>query len=319
MEDETFGAVLMATGGQASTPNEYLYGTDERVLTQKELEKKLSTGQANPSWRSVVMIQCVGSRDEQHPWCSRICCSHAVKNALKLKEQSPDTEVYVLYRDIRTYGFMEIAYQQAREAGVVFLRYDLPDKPEVGGTESGRLQILTSEPILGDKVSIEADLLVLSSGIEARDNTRLAELMELPIGDDGFFKESHPKMRPMDFTRAGVYMAGLANSPRHIFESITQAEGAAVRVAALLAAKVQEAKQTRVSMNPRQCSFCGLCVENCDYGARIMEEEKQVAEVIVSLCQGCGVCAMVCPNKTTQQNTFSQKQIMAAIDAAVSS
>ena len=143
--------------------------------------------------------------------------------------------------------------------------------------------------------------------------------MELPLGNDGFFKETHPKMRPMDFTRAGIYMAGLAHSPRQIFESITQAEGAAVRVAALLAAQEQDAKQTRVSMNPRQCSFCGLCVENCEYGARIMEEEKRVAEIITSLCQGCGVCAMVCPNKTTQQNTFSQKQIMAAIDAAVSS
>ncbi len=313
----TYGAVILATGGKGAPTTEYLYGSSSRVMTQKDLEKTLAQGNSDPAWNTVVMIQCVGSRDEHHPWCSRVCCSHAVKNALKLKEISPETAVYVLYREARTYGFMEAAYQKAREAGVVFMRYELPDKPELEEPAEGPIRIITTEPIIRETVTLQADLVVVSTGIEPRDNTGLAEFMDLPLDEDGFFRETNPKMRPMDFTRAGIFMAGLAHSPRHIFESITQAEGAAVRAAALLARRELTAKSTRAYMNPRQCRFCGLCVENCPYGARVIEEDKRVSGVVASLCQGCGVCAMVCPNKATQQSTFSHKQIMAAIDAAV--
>lgn len=262
------------------------------------------------------MIQCVGSRDETQPWCSRVCCSHAVKNALKLKALSPETNVYVLYREVRTYGFMELAYQQARDAGVAFLRYELPDKPQVTEAADG-LHIVATEPIVGRQVALPADLLVLSTGVAPRDNGPLAELLNVPLDEDGFFQQDHAKMRPMDFTKAGIFMAGLAHSPRHIYESIAQAEGAAARAAALLAKQEIAARSTRVSVNRRLCSFCGLCVEACPYGARVMDYEERVAQVMTDLCQGCGVCAMVCPNKATQQYSFSHKQVLATIDAAL--
>jgi heterodisulfide reductase subunit A len=312
---KSYGAVIVATGGKPSTTTEYLYGQSERVMTQKELEKRLATQGPDPSWKNVVMIQCVGSRDETHPWCSRVCCSHAVKNALKVKELSPEANVYVLYREVRTYGFMELAYQHARDAGVVFLRYELPDKPEVTA-ESDSLRVVTTEPIIGRKVALPADLLVLSTGIEPHENGPLAELLNVPLDADGFFQEDHPKMRPMDFTKAGVFLAGLAHSPRHIYESIAQANGVAVRAAALLAKQEVAAKTTRVTVNPRLCSFCGLCVEACPYDARVMDYDERVAQVMTDLCQGCGVCAMVCPNKATQQHSFSHKQMLATIDAA---
>ncbi len=262
------------------------------------------------------MIQCVGSRDETHPWCSRVCCSHAVKNALKLKELSPEINVYVLYRQVRTYGFVELAYQQARDAGVVFLRYELPDKPEVAETADG-LRVVSAEPIVGGQVILQADLLVLSTGIEPCDNGSLAELLDVPLDEDGFFQEDHPKMRPMDFTRAGIFLAGLAHSPRHIYESIAQANGAAVRAAALLSKQQVAARTTRVTVNRRLCSFCGLCVKTCPYSARVMDYDERVAQVMTDLCQGCGVCAMVCPNKATQQYSFGHKQMLATIDAAL--
>jgi len=308
-------SLIIATGAKPATTAEYLYGQSDRVMTQKELEKKLTTEGPDPSWKNVVMIQCVGSRDETHPWCSRVCCSHAVKNALRLKELAPETNVYVLYRDVRTYGFMELAYQQVRDAGVAFLRYELPEKPQVT-VEGDGLRVVTSEPIIRQQVVLQADLLVLSTGIEPRDNARLAELLNLPLDEDGFYQEDHPKMRPMDFTRAGLFLAGLAHSPRHIYESIAQANGAAARAAALLARQEIVAQTTRVTVNPRLCSFCGLCVKACPYEARVMDYEERVAQVMTDLCQGCGVCAMVCPNKATQQYGFSHKQMLATIDAA---
>ena len=311
-----YGAAIIATGGQPAATAEYLYGQSKQVTTQKELERKLATEGPEPEWKNVVMIQCVGSRDETHPWCSRVCCSHAVKNALKLKELSPKTNVYVLYRELRTYGFMELAYQQARDAGVTFLRYDLPDKPEVTETGNG-LRVITTEPIIGRRVALQADLLVLSTGIEPRNNGPLAKTLDVPLDKDGFFQEDHAKMRPMDFTKAGIFLAGLAHSPRHIYESIVQANGAAVRAAALLAKQELAAKTTRVTVNPRLCSFCGLCVEACPYGARILDYDERVAQVLTDLCQGCGVCATVCPNKATQQYSFSHKQMLATIDAAL--
>ncbi|MFZ5916874.1 MAG: FAD-dependent oxidoreductase [Chloroflexota bacterium] len=311
-----YGAVIVASGGQPAPTTEYLYGQNDRVVTQKELEKALAAGAVDPAWKNVVMIQCVGSRDETHPWCSRVCCSHAIKNALKLKELAPETNVYVLYREVRTYGFMEAAYQQARDAGVAFLRYELPHKPEVTRSGDG-LQIVASEPIVGGWVALQADLLVLSTGIEPGDNAALAGALNLPLDEDGFFQEDHPKMRPMDFTKAGIFMAGLAHSPRHIYESIAQAQGAAVRAAALLSKQNVAARSTRVAVNPRLCSFCGLCVEACPYNARVLDYDERVAQVLTDLCQGCGVCAMVCPNKATQQHSFHHKQMLATIDAAL--
>lgn len=308
------GAVIVATGGQEARPQEYLYGQDPRVITQRELEERLSGGQRAPS--RVVMIQCVGSREPERPYCSRICCTQAIKNALKIKEQSPETDVYILYREVRTYGFREQYYQQARDRGVAFIRYELPDKPQVSAN-GDRLQIQVTDPILKVELALDADLVVLSVGIAPNDNRALAEVLEVPLNEDGFFQEDHPKMRPLDFTRAGIFLSGLAHSPRFLDETIAQASGAAMRAAALLAPAEFTDRPEVVTVNERLCSFCGLCVSICPYGARVMDYESRVARVIDVLCQGCGNCAMVCPNKATQQKTFEPCQMLAMIDAAI--
>jgi len=312
------GAVIVATGGQEAKPQEYLYGQDPRVLTQRELEKRLADGKwqmADGKWQ-VVMIQCVGSREPERPYCSRVCCTQAIKNALQIKEQSPETDVYILYQEVRTYGFREQYYQQARDRGVAFIRYELPDKPQVSA-DGDRLQVRVTDPILKGELALDADLVVLSVGIAPNDNHALAEVLEVPLNEDGFFQEDHPKMRPLDFTRAGIFLSGLAHSPRLLDETIAQASGAAMRAAALLAPAEFTDRPEAVTVNERLCSFCGLCVSACPYEARVMDYESRVARVIDVLCQGCGNCAMVCPNKATQQKAFEPRQLMAMIDAAM--
>jgi len=320
------GAIIVATGAQPATTTEYLYGQHERVVTQKELEELIANNESQiEHWRSVVMIQCVGSRDENRPYCSRVCCSHAIKNALKLKELNPEVRVYVLYRELRTYGFHELYYREARDKGVVFIRYELPDKPRVEASSQGSargaagegLRVHLTEPILGQEIALDADLLVLSTGIAPHDNGALSEVLGVPLDQDGFFQEAHPKMRPLDFLREGVFLCGLAHSPRLIDETICQAKGAAVRAAALLGLPRLESKDTLVTVNPRLCSFCGLCVEVCPYEARYLDYDERVAKVIEVLCKGCGVCAMVCPNKATTQVAFEPRQMLMAIDALV--
>jgi len=319
------GAIIVATGAQPATTTEYLYGQHDRVLTQKELEARLAEIQ-NPKSKaqtpysafripqSVVMIQCVGSRDENRPYCSRVCCSHAVKNALKLKELNPETRVFVLYREARTYGFHELYYREARDKGVVFIRYELPDKPRVEAAGDG-LRVSLREPILGQEIALDADLLVLSTGIVPHDNDALSQVLGVPLDEDGFFQEAHPKMRPLDFFKEGIFLCGLAHSPRFIDETICQAKGAAVRAAALLSLPQLESKDTLVQVNARLCSFCGLCVEACPYEARYLDYDERVARVIEVLCKGCGVCAMVCPNKATAQVAFAPRQMLMAVDA----
>jgi len=321
------GAVIVATGAQPATTTEYLYGQHGSVLTQKELEAQLAEIQ-NPkskvqnrqseigNRKSVVMIQCVGSRDEIRPYCSRVCCFHAIKNALKLKELDPETRVYVLYREVRTYGFHELYYREARDKGVVFIRYELPDKPRVEAVGDG-LRVSLREPILGQEITLDADLVVLSTGIAPNDNAALSQVLGVPLDEDGFFQEAHPKMRPLDFLREGIFLCGLAHSPRLIDEAICQAKGAAVRAAVLLSLPHLESKDTLVAVNPRLCSFCGLCVEACPYEARYLDYDERVAQVIEVLCKGCGVCAMVCPNKATAQVAFAPRQMLMAVDALV--
>ena len=313
------GAIIVATGAQPATTTEYLYGQHDRVLTQKELEAQISNTQYPiPNTQTVVMIQCVDSRDENRPYCSRVCCSHAIKNALKLKELNPETRVYVLYRELRAYGFHELYYREARDKGVVFIRYELPDKPRVEAAGNG-LRVSLREPILGQEIALDADLLVLSTGIAPHDNAALSQVLGVPLDEDGFFQEAHSKMRPLDFIKEGLFLCGLAHSPRFIDETICQAKGAAVRAAALLSLPRLESKDTLVQVNPRLCSFCGLCVEACPYEARYLDYDERVAKVIEVLCKGCGVCAMVCPNKATAQVSFEPKQMLMAVDALMMS
>ena len=311
-ESLTHGAVVLATGGHEVTPEEYLYGDDPRVVTLRELEAKLDAGEEVAS--DVVMIQCVGSREPQRPYCSRVCCTKAVTNALRIKEQDPAARVYVLYREMRTFGFREDLYRDARQRGVVFMRYELPDKPQVSVGDDG-LKVRVEEPVTGAVVELNAETLVLSTGIEPNDVANLAELLDIPLDANGFFQEEYPKMRPLDFTKRGVYMCGLAHSPRFSDEAIVQAEGAAMRVAALLEQQTLQPPVPAVVVNERLCSACGQCVEVCPYGARVLQPGAHTAEVIDVLCQGCGACIVACPNKATRRQGTELPSVYRMLEA----
>ncbi len=320
------GAVIVATGAREAPTDEYLYGQDPRVVTQLELEARISSLEsqiangeplADGFADSVVMIQCVGSRDESRPYCSRVCCSQAVKNALRIKELSPETQVSILYRDIRTYGFREPYYRRAREEGVVFIRYQLPDKPRVEA-DGGGLRIRLRDLVLDRELELRPDLLVLSTGIVPHDgNAALAKALGVPLNQDGFFQEDHNKVRPLDFHRPGIFLCGLAHSPRFIEESICQGQGAAIRAGVILSKPALQDKGGIAVVDERLCSGCGLCVSVCPYSARTLDEERHVARVLELLCQGCGNCVATCPNKASSLRTFNTAEVLAMVDAVL--
>ncbi len=325
-EELEHGAVVVATGANEIKPNEYLYGQHPAVITQRELEERLADPKSEiKNQKSVVMIQCVGSRDDEHPYCSRICCTQAIKNALELKQRNPQTQVAVLYRDIRSYGFRELAYRQAREAGVLFLEYSEKQKPVIvdketrgQGDKGTALSVQVVVQPEGTKVTLDADLVVLAAGIEPnKDNDVLAKLLKVPLSEDGFYLEAHAKLRPLDFAADGVYLAGLAHSPRFIEETMAQANGAAVRAVTLLSRKQLQSAAMIAAVNERLCSACGICVDACPYSARVLDEEKGYAKVLEVLCQGCGACVAACPNGASYQRGFEFKQIFGMIDAAL--
>ena len=316
-EEVGHGVAIIASGAQAITPREYLYGQHPAVITQRELEARLTSSTPNlqpPT--SIVMIQCVGSRDDEHPYCSRICCTQAMKNALVIKQKYPQAQVTVLYRDIRTYGFRELLYRQAREAGVVFLEYSEKQKPIVQRSKDGLSVEVVLQPD-GEKVTLPADWVVLSTGIEPRANAELAQMFKVPLSEDGFFLEAHAKLRPLDFAADGVYLAGLAHSPRFIEETIAQANGAAVRAVTLLSRKELQSAALIAAVNPRLCAACGICVDVCPYSARVIDEETHHAKVLEVLCQGCGACVAACPNGASYQRGFEFEQIFDMIEAAL--
>ncbi|MBN1485545.1 MAG: FAD-dependent oxidoreductase [Chloroflexia bacterium] len=326
MEEIAHGAIVLATGAESYQPREgeYLYGQQERVLNQRELEARLARdpetllAQAAQNGRpaSFVMIQCVGSRNDEHPYCSRICCSQAVKNALRIKQADPQARVTVLYRDVRTYGFLEEYYEQARRQGVMFIEYEKEAPPEVSSSGQG-LQVHLDSPGL-KALDLPADYVILSTGIVPHeDNEVLAQMLKAPLTQDRFFLEAHVKLRPLDFAADGIFLCGLAHSPKPIEDSIAQAQGAAIRAAILLSKDRLEAQAIVAKVNPRLCSGCGLCVAACPYDARVIDTESQVAEVIEVLCQGCGACAAVCPNGATQHLGFEKIQIYAMIEEAL--
>ena len=322
------GAVVVATGAKEYRPKEYLYGEDDRVMTQLELEQRLAAGNgfktaSAKAPKNVVMIQCVGSRDEERPYCSRICCNEAVKNALKIKELSPNTHVYVLYRDVRTYGFKESYYTQARQKGVVFIRYEKDKKPEVLKNKGG-LTVNVFDQTLGIPVAISADLLVLSAGIVPNeDNKTLGQLLKVPLNKDGFFLEAHVKLRPIDFATDGVYLAGMAHFPKAVEESIVQSQAASARAATLLSKDVIELEGNISKVVDENCDGCAFCVDPCPYKAITLLEYvsggaiKKTVEVNEILCKGCGSCMATCPKKGAYVGGFKLEQISAQVNAAL--
>ena len=308
------GVAIIATGAKEFEPKEYLYGQNSNVISQADLEKRLCEGDTS-GVNKVVMIQCVGSRDNEHPYCSRICCTQAVKNAIKIKEINADAEVVILYRDIRTYGFREKYYLEARRKGVLFIRYDEEKKPDVS-EENGKIDVTLIDPVVGQEVRFNPDLLVLSTGVYG-ENDELAQILKLPLTEDGFFMEAHTKIRPLDFTADGMFLCGLAHSPRTIEETIAQAKGASIRAVTILSKDKIQAKAEIPMVNEKWCSGCGVCELVCPYDARKVNEETKIAEVVEVLCQGCGACATACPSGVTQQKNFEKEEVFTMIDVAL--
>jgi heterodisulfide reductase subunit A len=323
------GVVVVATGAQEYHPNEYLYGQDKKVVTQIELEELLGTGGewssagSNTIPKNIVMIQCVGSRDEERPYCSRICCAEAVKNALKIKELSPESNVYILYRDIRTYGFREGFYTEAREKGVRFIRYEKDQKPEVS-QNGGGLQVDVFDQSIKTPIEISTDLVVLSAGIVADSgNEEIAQFLKVPLNQDKFFLEAHMKLRPVDFATDGVFLCGLAHSSKTIDESIIQAQATASRAATILSKDSIELEATISEVIEENCDGCAYCVEPCPYQAITLLEYmskgqiKKTVQVNPTACKGCGCCMATCPKKGITVKGFTLEQLSAQVNAAL--
>ncbi len=313
------GVVIVATGAREYKPTEYLYAEDKRVITQRELEQRFFNHSTTQPFDhpTIVMIQCVGSRDEKHKYCSRICCSVAVKNALKILKINPAANVFIIYKDMRTYGFKEDLYRKARELGVLFIRYDDNHKPVVQ-TDDGKIAVRVFEPVIKEDIEISPDLLVLSSGIEPNGtNAELAKMLKVPLNSDNFFLEAHVKLRPVDFATEGIFVCGMAHSPKLLDEAITQAEAAAARATTVLANKKYYAEATVSYVNEELCAGCGMCSALCPYEAIEMSTKngKKISRVNEALCKGCGTCAAGCPSGAMNQYGFTKQQIMEMVEA----
>jgi heterodisulfide reductase subunit A len=311
------GTIIVATGARVFKP-EGMYGYDgKRVITQLELEERFEADELNVD--RVVMIQCVGSRIPERPYCSCICCTTAIKNAMEIKARCSDAEVYILYRDAETQGTRyEAYYTQAREAGVQFIRYDIERPPEV--LEEGR-RVVVYDELLGAKLSIPCDLVVLSTPLIAQKGARdLAQMLKVPVDEHGFFLEAHVKLRPLDFATDGIYVAGTARWPAHLEETITQAYGAAARAATVLSKEEVTSSGVVARVDEYLCRGCGRCVEVCEFGAPSLAElgpGLRVARVNPVMCKGCGACASVCPTGAMQARHFTDRQVSAMVQAAL--
>ena len=300
------GAAVVATGGKPTSPNEYLYGQSDRVMTSLEFDDFL---EQNPDKlkdaSGFVFIQCVGSREPDRPYCSKICCTHSVESAIQVKEANPAANVYVLNRDIRTYGFREELYSRARSKGVIFVRYEVDNKPVVEEAD-GRLKVTAVDHILGRPVELGADYVCLAAAIEPNEAKHLAEAFKLQVNAEGFFLEAHMKLRPVDFSTDGMFLAGLAHYPKPIEESIAQAKAAAARAATILAKDQIMVGGIVAVVEPEKCAVCLTCVRTCPFGVPYIGEEGH-AVIEPAICQGCGACVAECPGKAIRLQHFTRR------------
>ena len=317
------GIAIIATGAEEYKPAEYLYGKDERVSTQLELGEKIANKDEKVlNSQSMVMIQCVGCRNEERNYCSRVCCSHSIKNALKLKEIKPEMDIYVLYRDMRTYGYKEDYYRAASEKDVKFIRYEADDKPQVeaGQSDDGRpvLKVTVTDPILGKRLSLDADYLALAAAvIPSSTNAEIAKFFKVSLNPDGFFQEAHVKLRPVDFAADGVFLCGTAHYPKHISETISQAYGAAGRAVTVLSRDSVTASGAVCEVNENDCVSCGACISVCKYGAIEFVDTPQGRKARINpvLCKGDGLCNAKCPTGAASLKHFTDQAIHRQIDA----
>lgn len=311
-----FGAAIVATGAVESKPTEYLYGEHEAVVTQHSLEERIMAGDPTlANVKNAVFIQCVGSRCDDRPYCSKICCSGSVRLAERLKKINPNVNTYVLYRDLRTYGLLEKYYEEARRNGTVFIKYSPEAKPQVEAA-GDKVNVIVRDPVLDRDMTIPADLLTLAAAIDAAGTNReISQLFKLTTNSYGYFVEAHMKLRPVDFTTEGVFLAGLAHYPKPIDESIGQATAAAQRASILLSKEEMTFPGVVSKVDPEKCAVCLTCVRLCPYGAPYINEETHKAEIVTALCQGCGICSSVCPGRAIDLAHFRDDQVFEEIDA----
>jgi heterodisulfide reductase subunit A len=308
------GVVVLATGATEKKPQSYEYGKNEKVVTQLELSGRIARKELKlPGKPTVVMIQCVEQRNAERPYCSRVCCTTAVKNALLLLEQYPGARIVVLYREMRTYGFREAAYREAREKGVLFIRYDEKDPPALSG--GNELTVRVTDHVIGAELLLKPDLLVLASPIVAReDRQELSDLLRVPLNADGFFLEAHVKLRPVDFASEGLFLCGTAHAPKFIGETISQAHAVAARAASILSRKLMPVGAQTAWVDPDKCIACMTCVHVCPYLAPQIGKDNK-AEVQAAVCMGCGSCTASCPAKAITLHHYLDAQILGAISS----
>jgi heterodisulfide reductase subunit A len=310
------GITIVATGAQEWKPTEYHYGEDPRILTQLELEGRIATHPEEITRaKTVVMIQCVGSRDETRPYCSRTCCASAVKNALKIKELNPEAQIHVLYRDMRTYGLLESYYGKARKEGILFVRYAPEEKPEVKRNGDG-LSVHFTDRILKERVDVEPDLLILSAATVPRQNEDLSMQLKVPRTAEGFFLEAHMKLRPVDFATDGIYLAGSGHGPKLIRESISQASAAVARACTILSKEKMLVGGVVAIVDGERCAACLTCVRVCPYEVPVINARGE-AEIDVSKCKGCGSCVAECPARAIELMHFRNDQLEAKSQALI--
>jgi heterodisulfide reductase subunit A-like polyferredoxin len=306
-----YGAAIIANGGEIYEPEEYLYGEDPNILLSLDLDQEIM--QNTDRLRAVntaIFIQCVGSREPSRPYCSKVCCTHSIHSALTLKELNPDMDIYIIYRDIRTYGEREDLYREARLKGIRFIRYDIEDKPTVEKRD-GRLRVTVKDQVIKRSVEIYTDIITLATAVVPRDdNSAISGRFKVALNQDGFFMEAHAKLRPVDFASGGMFVCGLAHGPKAIDEAISQAKAAVSRACTIISQKEMMVGGAVAEVDPKLCAICLTCVRVCPFGVPQIDYENAVAKIDPGACQGCGICASMCPNDAIQVSHYKDCQMI---------